>query len=135
MDNSGLSQKTWGFNLGGAGGAKAFGPLDKNTTILKSLIDPATIPSGQLAANSVGQTVADVAAFSKGIASLDPAPMGLGISADVNTGIRITNYGITVRGALDVGGTVELDNQNARLDVITAILGGNGNVTVGAFSQ
>ncbi|WP_038248659.1 conjugal transfer protein TraF [Ghiorsea bivora] len=129
VDNSRLSEKSWGMDLSVDAGGKAFGPLDKNTTILKSLINPSTIPTGQLTTN-VGQTVADVAAFSKGIASLDPSPMGVGAFADVGSGIRIGSYGINVRGTLDVGGTVVLDNQNARLDVLTAVVG--GNITVGA---
>jgi len=124
VDNSKLSQKVWGMNLGADGGAKLFGPLDYNTGILKSLVDPSTIPTGQIAASNIGQTVADVAAFSKGVASLDPAPMGLGAFVDATTGIRVANYGINVRGALDVGGTVELDNQNIRLNVLTAVAGG-----------
>jgi len=131
VDNSRLSEKSWGMDLGVDAGGKAFGPLDKNTTILKSLVNPANISTGQLAAASVGTTVADVATFSQGIVSLDPAPMGVGAFADVGTGIRIGSYGINVRGTLDVGGTVALDNQNARLDLLTAIVG-NTPVPIGA---
>ncbi|MDQ7058081.1 MAG: hypothetical protein Q9N62_06420 [Ghiorsea sp.] len=123
VDNSRLSEKTWGMDLGIDAGGKAFGPLDKNTTILKSLINPSTIPTGQLTTN-VGQTVAEVAAFSKGIASLDPSPMGVGAFADVGTGLRIGSYGVSIRGSLDVGGTVILDNQNSRLDVFATVAGG-----------
>lgn len=124
VDNSKLSGKSWGMDLGLDAGGKAFGPLDKNTTILKSLVAPSAIQTTNLTGASVGQTVADVAAFSKGIASLDPTPMGVGVFADVGTGVRIGSYGINVRGTLDVGGTVFLDNQNAKLDVFNALLGG-----------
>ena len=130
VDNSALSDKTWGMDLGLDAGAKVFGPLDKNTTILKSLVNPANIPTTQLAASSVGSTVADVAAFSSGIASLDPAPMGASVFADGGSGIRISNYGVNIRGSLDVSGSLLLDNQNAKLDVLTTVAG--GVVTPGA---
>jgi len=130
VDNSRLSEKAWGMDLGLDAGGKIFGPLDKNTTILKSLVAPSSIQTTNLTGASVGQTVADVAAFSDGISSLDPSPMGVGAFADAGTGIRIGSYGINVRGTLDVGGTVVLDNQNTRLDVLTAVVG--GNVTAGA---
>ena len=132
VDNSRLSEKSWGMDLGLDAGGKAYGPLDANTTALKSLVAPSSIQTTNLTGASVGQTVADVAAFSKGIASLDPSPMGVGAFADVGTGVRIGSYGINVRGSLDVGGTVTLDNQNARLDVFTALL--NGTVPAGTPS-
>ncbi len=132
VDNSRLSEKAWGMDLGLDAGAKAFGPLDKNTTILKSLVAPSSIQTTNLTGASVGQTVADVAAFSDGISSLDPSPMGVGVFADAGTGVRIGSYGVNVRGTLDIGGTVVLDNQNAKLDVFNALLG--GTVPVGTPS-
>jgi len=130
VDNSRLSEKTWGMDLGLNAGAKVFGPLDGNTTILKSLVNPANISTTQLAASSIGSTVADVAAFSSGIASLDPTPMGASVFADGGSGIRISNYGVNIRGSLDVSGSLILDNQNAKLDVLTTVAG--GVVTAGA---
>jgi hypothetical protein len=124
VDNSRLSEKSWGMDLSADAGGKLFGPLDKNTTILKSLAAPSSIQTTNLTGASVGQTVADVAAFSKGIASLDPSPMGVGVFADVGTGVRVGSYGVHVRGSFDAGGTVVLDNQNAKLDVFNALLGG-----------
>ncbi|MDQ7003042.1 MAG: hypothetical protein Q9N02_10230, partial [Ghiorsea sp.] len=121
VDNGKLSGKSWGMDLGLDAGGKAFGPLDKNTRILKSLAAPTAIQTTNLKGLGVGQTIADVAAFSKGVASLDPSPMGVGAFADVGTGVRIGNYGISMRGTLDVGGTVILDSQNAKLDVFSAI--------------
>jgi len=122
VDNSRLSEKSWGMDLGIDAGGKAFGPLDKNTTILKSLVAPSSIQTTNLTGASVGQTIAKVAAFSNGIASLDPSPMGVGAFADGGTGVRIGSYGINVRGSLDVGGTVIVDNHNAKLDVFSALV-------------
>ena len=82
VDNSALSDKTWGMDLGLDAGGKVFGPLDSNTNILKSLVNPTSISNVALATASIGSTVADVAAFSSGIASLDPAPMGASVFAD-----------------------------------------------------
>ena len=124
VDNNRLSEKAWGMDLGLDAGGKIFGPLDKNTTILKSLVAPSSIQTTNLTGSSVGQTVAKVAAFSDGISSLDPSPMGVGAFADAGTGVRIGSYGVNVRGTLDIGGTVVLDNQNAKLDVFNALLGG-----------
>ncbi len=111
MDNSGMADKDYGFDIGVGVGANIFGPMADNLTTLQNMQQP----TGNTATGLSGQEIVNMATFVNDFESLDPALAGFNVNADATVGARVFNYGVGVRSSADVNVGVLFDNQNVGL--------------------
>ncbi|MDX8387185.1 MAG: conjugal transfer protein TraF [Ghiorsea sp.] len=117
VDNSGMSDKAFGLELGGAAGLSIFGPIEDTVNTFESFSQV----TGKQTGTGVESSITSAANVTNSIASLES--LGANGFGNAGIGVRVSNYGVSANAIVDIGGFVEFDNANTKLDVFTTILG------------